>query len=95
MPLPRHVSSADPLPTDFDVSDHFDVSTYGQIWMSTQGSTILGSDSGERLHHIGCRKTSEEERHGKRGTVRGRLSLAVVMVAALVLAVGMPGQRRH
>ena len=40
MPLPRQCFDRRPLPTDFEVS------TYGQIWMSTEARTILGSDSG-------------------------------------------------
>src|SRR5678815_5583935 len=60
--------------------------------MSTEARTILGSDS-RASHHIGVPKTSEEERHmGSAWTVTGRFSLAVVMVAALVVAVGMAGQ---
>src|SRR6187455_2350114 len=53
------VSTAYPLPTDFGVS------TYGQIWISTEARTILGSDSWGASHHIGVPKTSEEERHGE------------------------------
>src|SRR5687767_15075098 len=45
--------------------------------------------------NVGVRKPSEEERHMESERMargRGRLSLVMGLVAALVLAVGMPGQ---